>query len=450
MGWDRTALQTFPSTEVTHLHLLRHGKADTGGQRRCYGHADLPLSKEGRSQTRAISEWAVSHLPGIDGILSSDLGRAQRMAEALSEATGAPLIVDPGLREQHMGEWEGRTWAELTAADVQGVRRYWTDYASMRPPGGENLQELSDRVADCMAHHWHRLRGGRWVVASHVGVIRVVLCRMLGLPTSEALRFAPVPGSHTWLQLAQAGAVVQAMGERPLASDPGIVGAAHGRVEPKREGGLRIALCGSAGTGKTTLAKALSQRLGVPYVPEGMRERLEDGLDFHTLAPGEFRRLVLSVWREQCAREDEAMARAGGFVADRSPWDHAAFWLQYGLVHEVGDLEALFDEARARTARLDRLVVLPWGAIPLVDDGVRSPDRWLQRRFQASVEGLVHREVPPELVAFLPALGDFEARMAWMGDLLSESGTAPGFQVDDPSSSATSPGNKAATASVGG
>ena len=447
--WDRTTLQTFPSTEVTHLHLLRHGKADTGGQRRCYGHSDLPLSKEGEAQTRAITAWAVDHLPHIDGILCSDLSRARGMAEQLAEATGAQLVVDPGLREQHMGAWEGRTWADLTAEDVHGVRQYWTHYATTRPPGGETLQELSDRVGDCIARHWPKLRGQRWVVASHAGVIRTVLCRMLGLPTSEALRFAPVPGSHTWLQLAQAGAVVQVLGERPLASDPGIVAAAHGQVEAAR-GARRIAVCGSAGTGKTTLARALSARLDVPYVPEGMRERLESGFDVHSLGQSGFRQLVLTLWREQCAREDAAVAQHGGFVADRSPWDHAAFWLQYGVADEVTSLDGLFEEARARTAQLDRLVVLPWGAIPLQADGVRSPDRWRQRNFQATVEGLVHREAPAGVVAFMPALADFDARLSWMDDLLAESGTAPTLQLSDSKTSATSVGKIAATVSAGG
>ena len=448
-AWDRTTLQTLPSTEVTHLHLLRHGKPDTGGQRRCYGHTDLSLSTEGLAQTRAITAWASEHLPPLDGILSSDLGRARVMAESLSQATGAPVLIDTGLREQHMGEWEGRTWAELTQADVQGVRRFWSHYATMRPPGGENLEELSERVADTMARHWPKLRGGRWAVAGHVGVIRVVLCRMLGLPTAEALRFAPVPGSHTWLQLAQAGAVVQVLGERPLASDPGIVAAAHGSIEPRRQGGLRVAMCGSAGTGKTRLAKALATKLGLPYIPEGMRERLEAGLDIQSLDHGAFRRLVVSMWAEQCAREDAAVAELGGFVADRSPWDHAAFWLQYGVSDEVGDLEPLFAQARARSEALDRLVVLPWGSIPLVADGVRSPSRWRQRAFQATVEGLVHREANPATVAFLPMLADFDERMVWMMDLLRESGTAQGYRLDDASSSATRPGSTAAIMSTG-
>ena len=46
----------------------------------------------------------------------------------------------------------------------------------------------------------------------------------------------------------------------------------------------RIAISGSAGTGKTTLAKALAVRLQGPYLEDGFRKRLETGLDPHDLS----------------------------------------------------------------------------------------------------------------------------------------------------------------------
>lgn len=424
MPWDRTTLQAFPSSEVSHLHLLRHGKPDTDGQRRCYGHADLPLSAQGHAQSDALLAWAVDHLPKPDRILSSDLSRALTTARALAERFDVPLTVDPDLREQHMGDWEGRTWTDLTEADIATVRAFWTDYATMRPPGGENLEDLSARVGRALERHWPDLRGGRTVVVAHAGVIRVLLCRSLGLPVSEALRFAPVPGSHTWLQVAQAGVVVQTLGERPLASDPGIVAAARRVERSVADRPPRLALAGSAGTGKTTLGRALAQRLDVPYIPEGMRERLEAGLDVHALGPGGFKRLFLELWQEQVAREDAAIEAHGGFVSDRSGWDYAAFRLLYRFTKDIEEVADFYEQVRERTALLDRLVVLPWGVIPLQADGIRTPNPWTQRLFQSSLEGLVNREVPARIAAFMPPLTELEQRVTWILDLLTESGVA--------------------------
>ncbi len=421
--WDRTTFQAFPSTEVTHLHLLRHGNAETGGVRLAYGHTDIPLSIEGERQTRALVDWARHHLPKPDLVFASDLTRAALLGEQIAQETGARLIVDAGFREQHMGDWEGRSWAALTAEDVVGTRAFWQDYVHATPPGGESLAALAQRVMRTLSKHWPSIVGKRVVLVGHAGVLRTILCWGLDLPLDQALRFSPLPGTHTWLQIAEAGAVVQVLGERPLASDPGAAGAVYSPAA-ERTTELRIAMAGSAGTGKSTLARRLAQQLDVPYIPEGMRERVEAGLDMHSLNHDGFEHLVFDLWDEQVAREEEAVRTHGGFVSDRSPWDHAAFWLIYRLVSNPAVISRRFAEARARSARLNRIVVLPWGVIPLVGDGVRSANPWTQRLFQSTLEGLVQQEAAENTVAWMPPLVDLDSRLRWMTDLLVESGTA--------------------------
>lgn len=176
----------------------------------------------------------------------------------------------------------------------------------------------------------------------------------------------------------------------------------------------RVALSGSAGTGKSTLGHALAGRLGVPYLPEGMRRRLERGLDLHALDHATLLALVAELWEEQRAAEDAAVAEAGGFVADRSSVDYAAFWLHYRFGEDPGATEAFFADTLARVPSYDRIVLLPWGVLPLVADGVRSSNRWIQRHFQATVEGLLFREVGPPRLLVLPPLHDLGERLDWI------------------------------------
>lgn len=421
MAWDRSTEQAMPSHEVTHLHLLRHGAVDTGGQRRCYGHEDYPSSAEGHAQAAALVAHVQANLPSPDGILSSDLLRCRTLAERLSEALNLPVELLPGLREQHMGAWEGRTWAALTTEDVVRVRQYWTDYAHTAPPEGETFAEMGARVDRVFSEHWERLRGRRWLVVTHAGPVRALCAQRLGLPISEALRFSPLPGSHTWLQIAQAGTVLQVMGERPAGQNAGQAGAAR-RAHPARADRPRIALSGSAGTGKTTLGRALAARWGVPYVPEGMRERIERGLDLHTLDAEGLRALLWELWGEQQDREDRALHDAGGFVSDRSPVDYLAFWLLYGFFSDDEETAALQNAVQTRLARLDQVVVLPHGVLPLEADGVRSSNPWVQLRYQSLVEGLLFRRLVPEQLALLPDLTELDARVAWVEDLITRGG----------------------------
>lgn len=179
------------------------------------------------------------------------------------------------------------------------------------------------------------------------------------------------------------------------------------------ETGLRIALSGSAGTGKTTLGRRLARELDLPFVEEGMRARLEDGLDLHGLEIAGWCDLCEELWSEHAQRMDAALGDAGGFVADRSSLDFAAFWLHYGLYEEVERSDAFMRRMIERARDYDRLLLFPWGVLDLEADGVRSSNRWLQLRFQGLVEDLTRRYAAQRTSA-IPATRDLEERLAFV------------------------------------
>ena len=426
--YDETTSAAMVSPRVTALHLLRHGQVDTGGRRRAYGHADLPLSAAGRQCNEAACAFAVRALPPPDGVISSDLGRCLALAEPLAATLGVPLVVTPALREQHMGAWEGEAWQDLQHRYGRAVNDYWGDYHHVAPPGGESFAQLADRVGAWWDSQQDALWGGRWFVATHVGVIRALACRFLHVPTSEALRFAPTHGSHTAFLIAEAGATCVSLGERTDGGGQSDAGEDRSAAPSRsiRSRPPRIALSGSAGTGKSTLGRALAADWDVPYVDEGMRRRLEAGLDLHALSLAEFRRLVLDLRDEQEAGEDDAIRSHGGFVADRSALDFAAFWLVYRFFEEEALTAEVLLRAAERGKGYDAIVVLPWGVLPLVADGVRSGNRWQQRHFQSTVEGLLRREVEPGRVLEMPALDELDARIRWVKERLPWTAPAEG------------------------
>jgi nicotinamide riboside kinase len=173
----------------------------------------------------------------------------------------------------------------------------------------------------------------------------------------------------------------------------------------------RIALSGSAGVGKTTLGTALAESLGVPFVEEGMRARLEAGLDVHALDRDQHIALVEGLFDETGA----ALERAGdGFVADRSPIDFLAFWLYYGFAADVEATARFAARCDDAMGGVETIVVLPWGVIPLADDGIRTANPWRQLHYQALVEGLLGRRAAADKVHFLPpSVTDLEARVDW-------------------------------------
>jgi len=173
----------------------------------------------------------------------------------------------------------------------------------------------------------------------------------------------------------------------------------------------RIAFSGSAGTGKTTLARAVAERLGVPYIEEGFRRRVDEGLLLYKLDDAQRRDLMRDMWVEQRALE---RAASDGFVSDRSSVDFAAFWLHYGLVDAESETERFLAEMQRDAAEVDRVVLCPWGILPLESDGVRSTNRWLQLRYQALLEGMHERMTESSKLVRVPDTDDLSARLAFV------------------------------------
>ena len=264
--WDRQTAQALPDMEVTHFHFLRHGRVETGGKRLVYGHLDLPLSDEGQLQGQRLIEFSQANVPQADGVLSSDLQRCLNIARPLTETLGLPLEVLPALREQHMGQWEGRSWAELTGKMWRRCAPIGLIMRTLRLLM-VRVSDLVERFANYLSTHMEKLKGRRWIVVAHTGIVRAALCHLMGLPPSEGLRFAPLPGTHTWLIWAESGAVIQTLGERPRSMSFGAAGAIHSG-EARKQGAVRLAFSGSAGTGKTTLGQSLAEHWGFLSFPK--------------------------------------------------------------------------------------------------------------------------------------------------------------------------------------
>lgn len=160
---------------------------------------------------------------------------------------------------------------------------------------------------------------------------------------------------------------------------------------------LRIAVCGSASTGKTSLVKALAQQLSLPSLHEEMRDHLENGgVNLALLPTAEASQILMKLWKQRIEREQQHSA----FIADTSSLDFAACALHYGCLDQE-NVQTLLATTCAHVASYDVILVLPWGTIPYINDGIRPADRYIQLRYQLLLEGLLHRHAVLEKVHFL-------------------------------------------------
>jgi broad specificity phosphatase PhoE len=160
---------------MTRLLLIAHAATAWNAERRYQGWTDVPLSDVGREQVRRLA--IVLRNASFDAIIASDLSRAVETALGLTESRGLAVRIDRRLREMNFGRWEGKT-----ALEVDYVSEAWIGgKIDARPPDGESLAELSDRIGSFLAE----LPVGDIAVVGHRGALRVLVCRLLGLSATS-------------------------------------------------------------------------------------------------------------------------------------------------------------------------------------------------------------------------------------------------------------------------
>jgi broad specificity phosphatase PhoE len=165
---------------MTEILLVRHAETDLKGT--FCGHSDPPLNDAGRAQLPAILD-AIGNRP-LEIILSSDLLRARQTAEAISQHSGAKLLLRPGLREIFFGEWEALRWDEIEERDPSFARAWMKSFPSLTPPGGESFLDFEARVRNEFLFISGLVRSNALVVVTHAGVMRAML-KSQGLSDQE-------------------------------------------------------------------------------------------------------------------------------------------------------------------------------------------------------------------------------------------------------------------------
>ena len=167
------------------LFLARHGEVLSNRELRYVGSRDEPLADSGLRQAEGLAA-ALAPLP-LSAVYASPLLRAQETGRRIAEAREVPLLLEPRLREQSFGEWEGLTRAEVLERDRERLLSWEADLGTA-PPGGDSLQSVQERALS-LVDELSREHAGEWIaLVSHVGPIKALLCAALGAPLATARR----------------------------------------------------------------------------------------------------------------------------------------------------------------------------------------------------------------------------------------------------------------------
>ncbi len=171
---------------MKHLFIVRHGETQWNVEARMQGRMDSPLTERGREQ--ALSNGALlKALGGVDMMWVSPSGRTTETAHLINSHVHGHIEYADELLERDCGLWSGRTIDDLRANEETAWQERQRDPYGFRPPGGENLQDMLERVYEFLeelfAHPWQSVG-----LVTHGVMSKVILKFFLGLSEIESTR----------------------------------------------------------------------------------------------------------------------------------------------------------------------------------------------------------------------------------------------------------------------
>jgi broad specificity phosphatase PhoE len=174
--------------KYTRIYLWRHPEVLGVDDGRFFGHTDIGLSRQGKSQAKAVVKCMSREKLGA--VYASDLTRARIVAEAVARKQSPRRKVQAlaCLRELNLGVWEGLSYKQIADRYPEELKARYADLANFRIAGGESLIDLAERVVPAFTQIVADHVGETVCVVAHAGVNRVILAKLLGAPLDRIFR----------------------------------------------------------------------------------------------------------------------------------------------------------------------------------------------------------------------------------------------------------------------
>ncbi len=193
--------------DIMRILLIRHGRQSSP-----LCNVNVPLAPEGRLQARRLGERLQADKPDV--VFSSDLIRAVETAKIANELWQVPHVIRGGLREISFGDMEGMSDQEISVKYSDFLKEKAKMETDLPYPGGESAEDVARRAFPvllemtgqsgsfaeetagpraCDSAVGETMESGTWntvAVITHGGVIRSLLCQVLGLDFAKNRLFA--------------------------------------------------------------------------------------------------------------------------------------------------------------------------------------------------------------------------------------------------------------------
>ena len=173
---------------MTTFYFVRHADKENGDfYNPRLRHQDQPISQKGQLQAQKLVAY-FSEI-SISMIYTSEYLRTGQTIQYAAQAHQLRPIVDARLNEIDNGPVEGLTDEELREKYPEIWDGFHRRSADFRFPEGETGVEAQNRVVDFLEEKRREYSAGNIIVVGHDGLIRLLVCYLMGIPVYKRWNF---------------------------------------------------------------------------------------------------------------------------------------------------------------------------------------------------------------------------------------------------------------------
>lgn len=199
----------FDEDQPVTVVLVRHGQTTMTVSRGYSGSSEPgpPLDEHGERQAQAAAVlvdrigqdlWGDVEYP--TEVVASPMVRTQQTAGIVAGRLGLPVRTLDLVKEADFGEWQGLT-AEQIEERWPGLLEPWHTSGDLRPPGGESIADVGDRLRQLFDQLLSEGTGRTVVVVSHAVAIRAALGVAMGAQPGSWSQLRVAPASVSIVRL---------------------------------------------------------------------------------------------------------------------------------------------------------------------------------------------------------------------------------------------------------
>ena len=140
------------------MYVIQTGRTIWDEETRVESAPGAPLTAAGQNDVRDAARELVGF--DITTVYASPSQAEQQTAQLIAEALGAKVRTREDLRELDYGLWQGLTVQEIRRRQPKLYRQWSEAPASVRPPGGETLEEVQHRLRKALREVLKRHKNG--------------------------------------------------------------------------------------------------------------------------------------------------------------------------------------------------------------------------------------------------------------------------------------------------